>query len=499
MKLQTDIIIYFIKSFVINIYVYYSFNRISNIKDNNMKIRIANLLFTIILTILCTYIEFYINSFLSIIIMCLLYGSILGIITIKPIGYSVVTTIVSYAICEICLVSSVIITFPLYKLIGINNNYLNLFIILVVLLQLLYAFFKIKRFKNGFDFLSKKLSNDFADIIVINISIAVILIACLLGTIFEGIEEIRRNLLAIFIVLGIIMIAIIQKVLTMYYKQKLLEKTLQETQKELIQKEKELKNLNRERFNVSKITHEFYNRQKAMELLVKQNINTNNNITEELTNKNILKIIKSLTEEYTEEFNTIKSLSELEIIGICEIDNMFKYMQNECGKNNIEFKLKIIGNIHPLINNIIPKNKLEILIGDHLRDAINSINLTGTKKREILTILGIKNNIYELCIYDTGIDFEIDTLMKLGIEPVTTYANRGGSGIGFITTFETLKQTKASLIITELLPQTENYYTKSVTIRFDGRNEYKIFSYRAEQISKYSSYRKILIEKISRE
>ena len=174
-------------------------------------------------------------------------------------------------------------------------------------------------------------------------------------------------------------------------------------------------------------------------------------------------------------------------------------MQNECGKNNIEFKLKIIGNIHPLINNIIPKNKLEILIGDHLRDAINSINLTGTKKREILTILGIKNNIYELCIYDTGIDFEIDTLMKLGIEPVTTYANRGGSGIGFITTFETLKQTKASLIITELLPQTENYYTKSVTIRFDGRNEYKIFSYRAEQISKYSSYRKILIEKISRE
>ena len=159
MKLQTDIIIYFIKSFVINIYVYYSFNRISNIKDNNMKIRIANLLFTIILTILCTYIEFYINSFLSIIIMCLLYGSILGIITIKPIGYSVVTTIVSYAICEICLVSSVIITFPLYKLIGINNNYLNLFIILVVLLQLLYAFFKIKRFKNGFEFLYKKLSN----------------------------------------------------------------------------------------------------------------------------------------------------------------------------------------------------------------------------------------------------------------------------------------------------------------------------------------------------
>lgn len=249
-----------------------------------------------------------------------------------------------------------------------------------------------------------------------------------------------------------------------------------------------------ERFNVIKITHEFYNRQKAMELLVKQNINTNNNIKEELTNKNILKIIKSLTEEYTEEFNVIKSLPKLEITEICEIDNLFKYMQSECEKNNIEFKLKIIGNIHPLVNNIIQKNKLETLIGDHLRDAINAINSASTGKREILTIFGIKNNIYELCIYDTGINFEIDTLIKLGIESVTTYEK--GSGIGFITTFETLKQTKASLIITELLPNIENYYTKSVTIRFDGRNEYKIYSYRAEQILKYSSNRKILIEKV---
>ncbi len=494
MGTKTDIIIYFIKSFVINIYVYYSFNKISNIKSNNMKIKIINLVCNIVLTCICAYIEFYINSFLSIIIICLLYGCTLGKITKKQIGYSVVTTILSYAICEICLVSSAIITFPLYKLIGINNYYLNLFIVLVVLLILLYAFFKIRRFKNGFDFLCKKLSNDFADIIVINISIAVILIACLLGTIFEGIEEIRRNLLVTFIILGIIMIIIIQKVLTMYYKQKLLEKTLQETQKELSEKEKELRNLNREKFSVSKITHEFYNRQKAMELLVKQNINTNNNIIEELTNKNILKIIKLLTEEYTEEFNAIKSLSKLDTTGICEIDNMFRYMQSECEKNNIEFKLKIIGNIYPLINNVIPKNKLETLIGDHLRDAINAVNSANTERKGIFAILGIKNNIYELSIYDTGVDFRIETLLKLGLEPVTTY--KGGSGIGFITTFETLKQTKSSLIITEQLKNKENYYTKSVTIRFDGKNEYKICSYRADQIEKYSKNRQILIEKV---
>ena len=496
MGTKSDIIIYFIKSFVINIYVYYSFNKISNIKNNNTKIKIINLVFNIILTCISTYIEFYINSFLSIIIICLLYGYILGIITKKQLGYSTIITILSYAICEICLVTSIIITFVPYTIICINNNYLNLFIILLIQFILLYAFFKIKRFKNGFNFLYEKLSNDFSDIIVINVSIAIILIACLLGTIFEGIEQIRRNLLATFIALGIIMIVIINKTLTMYYKQNLLERTLQESQKEIKEREEEVKALNNERFNISKITHEFYNRQKAMELLVKQNINTNSDMKEYDTNKNILKIIKSLTEEYTEEFNAIKSLSKLEKTDIYEIDNMFKYMQSECEKNNIEFKLKIIGNIYPLINNIIPKNKLETLIGDHLRDAINAINSANKGKREILTILGIKNNIYELCIYDTGVDFEIETLMKLGLEPVTTYADKEGSGIGFITTFETLKQTRASLIITEQLLGEENYYTKSVTIRFDGKNEYKICSYRAEQIEKYSKNRQIVIEKV---
>lgn len=97
------------------------------------------------------------------------------------------------------------------------------------------------------------------------------------------------------------MITIIQKTLTMYYKQKLLERTLQESKKEISEKEHELQKLNNEKFNITKITHEFYNRQKAMELLVKQ----------KSTNKNILKIIKSLTEEYTEEFNAIKSLRNL--------------------------------------------------------------------------------------------------------------------------------------------------------------------------------------------
>lgn len=496
MNVQSDIIIYFIKLFMMSIYAYYSFEKLSNTKKHERQTLISIFIISLILGIICTYIKFFINSFLSVIVLCFSYGSILGIITKNKIGLSLIITIMAYAISVICLGISIIIEFIPYNLLVIKNNYLNLFIILVIQFGLIHSFFKIKRFKNGFDFLYKKLNNDFTDIITIYISVAVIFIYCLLGTIFEEIDEITKKLFIAFIILGFTMLTIIQKTLTMYYKQKLLEDTLQEYKREIKEKDEELKKLNDEKFNISKITHKFYNRQKALELLVKENIDIKSNISEENASKNVLNIIKSLTEEYSEEFNKIKNLSKLETTEIPEIDSMFKYMQNECYKNNIEFKLKIIGNIHPLINNIIPKNKLETLIGDHLRDAINAVNSSKTEHKEIFAILGIKDNKYELTIYDTGIEFEIKTLLKLGSEAITTYANKGGTGIGFLTTFETMKQTKASLIISEQPPEKGRYYTKAVTIRFDDKNQYKICSYRADEIEKQCDNERIIIEKM---
>lgn len=493
MNLTADIIIYYIKLFMMNTYVYYCFKKISNIKEHNIKCMAILVMVNLILISIGVYIEFFINSFLSSIIVCFLYTMILSILWKKKLGYSLIISIIAYAICIICFGISVIVVYILYRFLGINNNYLNLTIIVLIQFGLLQGFFKIKRFKNGFDFLYKKLNNDFTDVIMINISITVILTYCLLGTI---VDEIRKNLVFAFVILGLTTLAIIQKTLKMYYKQKLLKDTLHEYKIEIQEKENELKMLKEEKFNVSKITHKFYNRQKALELMVKENIDTKSNISEENVSKDVLNIIKSLTDEYSEEFKKIKNLSKLETTEIQELDSMFKYMQSECYKNNIEFKLKIIGNIYPLINNIIPKNKLETLIGDHLRDAINAVNSAKTENKEIFAILGIKDNKYEFCIYDTGIEFEIETLLKLGSEAITTNSNKGGSGIGFLTTFETMKQTKASLIISEQLPKKEMYYTKAVTIRFDDKNEYKIRSYRAEEIKKQCNNEYIIVEEI---
>jgi hypothetical protein len=62
-----------------------------------------------------------------------------------------------------------------------------------------------------------------------------------------------------------------------------------------------------------------------------------------------------------------------------------------------------------------------------------------------------------------------------------------------MTTFETLSKTKGSLIIEEKYPMNNVDYTKVIKIRFDNKNEYRINSYRAEEIRKQNKDERILI------
>lgn len=81
-------------------------------------------------------------------------------------------------------------------------------------------------------------------------------------------------------------------------------------------------------------------------------------------------------------------------------------------------------------------------------------------------------------IHDSGIEFEKETLEKLGKEPITTHKSEGGTGMGFMNTFDTLKKCKGSLIINEIGKPSKDNFTKIVMIRFDGKNEFRVISYR---------------------
>ncbi|MBR6688665.1 MAG: hypothetical protein IKL68_01450 [Clostridia bacterium] len=475
----------FIKTFITNYCIKYSFEKIMATKEEMKKQRIFGVL-NVFLSIVYIIFKKLMNSVLLILALYFVLAIILSKLNKNRLGHSFVVTLISCAISYIALIIGAITTFIPYKTILSNNAVMGELASATIQIVLVFLFYKIKRFKNGFAFLNKKFNDERLDDIVIYISVIIMVLVSLMRTMYAGMDEIVNNLLVVAILLGVTMYIMIKRALTMQYKHSLLLKTLEEYKEEIASKDKEIEKLSQEKFNTSKIRHEFYNRQKALELMVKQNMN--GIVDKTGVSDNILNIVNELTNEYSKECEIIKGLNVLPKTNIIEIDNMFKYMQTECAKNNIDFKLNIQDSLEPLINNYISKSRLETLLGDHIRDAINAVNKSEKSNKEIMVVLGLKDGVYEICILDNGVEFTIDTLLKLGKEQVTT----GGTGIGFLTTFETLKETNASLVITELQ---DMEYTKSVAFVFNNRCEYIVNSYRAEEIKEKCVRENIIINK----
>lgn len=477
-----NIINMIIKNFSINIFSYIIFFKIVNDESINKTKKIIILITSIILTIIYIGVREYINS-----IFWVIFSYFYQLIILKNLvenkSYSIfIANLIANAIEYVIFTISSIIEFIPKNIFNITHAS-NIDFLLIILINglILKTILNLKRIKKGFAFLKNKITNDFWEVIIINISSSVILAYTLFK---DSNGENLKQTLPTFLILSISMITMIQKTLTLYYKQKQMIKTLKEYEDDIKTKDEQIQKLSEEKFKISKLNHEFYNRQKALELKVEELVSNANLNMETAGEISVVEKINKLSKEYSNKLETIKNLDKLPTTEIEEIDDMFKYMQSECKKNNIDFKLQINGNIHHMVNNIIPQDKLVTLIGDHLRDAIIAITSSENTYKSIVAILGIKDGCYEFCVNDTGREFEIETLLKLGLEPVTTYENAGGSGLGFMTTFETLKETKASLIIEEKHKITDNDYTKAVIIRFDKKNEYKIISYRVDEIKK---------------
>ena len=412
--INVDVLIYCIKIFFVNIYTYYVSQKLLDNKDRKLKNIIIVFIMSALLSIGCTIIKNNINSIIAICMLYLVYSIFIKLLINKKIGYSMILIVVSLAISLLALGISIAINFIPYSIFKFNNKFINLIFIVVTQGILIWFFFKIKRFNKGFTFFKKE--NEYINIIIVNISTIIIYAYCLLGNYYH---KTAINMFIMFTFLGIFMTIMIQQAFVMHYKQILLNQTIEDYKNEIKEKDETIKKLSDEKFNISKLNHEFYNRQKALELKVKEMALE---AGEEIT---VLDRINNLTKEYSEDLQKIKGKPKLSLTDISEIDDMFKYMQTECYNNNIDFKLQIEGNIYYLINNIIPKNKLETLIGDHIKDAIIAINSSNNKYKSILAILGIKEDCYEFCVYDTGIEFEIETLLKLGLEKTTTHKENG--------------------------------------------------------------------------
>lgn len=489
MELESmPVIIDIIKIYFISICTYYMELKLTN---NNIDIKYKRLIFILMnvcmfsIAIISKTIKEMVGFSYGMLSMVFLISYIFFKTTKRTYSYSLVVTLISLSINYILFGVSIFIGFVVYALIGTKNVTVNIIIIVLMYLLMIKYFIRIKRFKKGINFLKDKLQDEYLNLIVLNISIMILFLIIILS---NYTEKITGQFGVGLIIFSIIMFITIKKSLEMYYKQKLLIQDLEETKKELEDEKHENKELEKEILEYSKKSHSIAHKQKALEyklneLMLKSEVASEIGLQDELS-----KISKEIQKDET--------VVELTKTGILEIDDMLKYMQSECTKNKIDFQLKVSGNIHYMVNNYVDKENLEILIADHIKNAIIAIQNSSNANKSILVRLGIIDGYYSLYIYDSGIEFEIETLKNLGKKPSTTHKDTGGTGMGFMNTFETLNKFKASIIIKEYNKPVKDNFTKLITIKFDNKNEYKIYSYRAQEIRKEVKNHELEIEDI---
>lgn len=402
----------------------------------------------------------------------------------------IVPVILSITMSYISLFISTIMNFFIWRNLPIDiskNTIFEYITIGVVQVLLVYLFFNIKRFKYGFSFLKEKKGNNTNKFGVV-IELAIIIISLLLSSYSRTVSKILAIILSLG---GIAMFEWIKKSITKYYKEKMKDRTVEIQQEQIKEKDKKIDDLQTELSKVLEINHKYNHRLSAMERAVIKlgnEMQANTEFAEEYGD--ILGSLSELSKEYKAEIESINKTNKLSKTNIFSIDNLLDYMRREAEKSKIEFKLQIEFDIKEIIENKIPKNKLETLLTDHIRDAIIAIENSENENRKIEVKFSNKE-FYQVEFYDTGIEFEIETFLNLGLARTTTHKATGGTGIGFMTTFETLKECKASLEIEEF---NNKEYTKAVIIRFDDKNEYRIHSYRAEEIKNKIQDNRIIID-----
>lgn len=486
---KLDLINIFIKMLLIGLFTFAIYEKIINSKSEK-KYYYVMVVTNSIISIIYIFLRKYLPSLTIILILYTIYGKVIKRIKKEELNTAafILASIISYTVYLLAVILAGIITYSIFRNIE-HTSPISLILIIIINNVLFWIIFKIKRLKNGFNFVNSNNSNITASLILI-VGMVLLIFGILQGNTTWAIAD---CILGGSVLIMLALIIWIKSQITKTYKSKMRDRTIEIQKTEIEEKNKILEEVKEENLNFATTIHKYNKKISALEYIIKNRLEqeTNTEFANELAI--ILKETKETAENFAKE-TEIKTnkLPETNVLGI---DTMLKYMQEEARKKNINFDVKLNISINSLLENTISKDKFETLIGDHLKDAIIAVDASKNTYKSILVTMGLVEGIYEFSVYDTGIEFEIETLLKLGEEQITTHKETGGSGIGFMTTFETLKECKASLIIEEYNPETTSY-TKCITIKFDGKNKYKIYSYRANEIKEHKHKRKITIEEL---
>lgn len=339
-------------------------------------------------------------------------------------------------------------------------------------------FMKIPRFRKGFQFFNN--TNN------LGIGIAISGLLTVLICMPYGSKD-RSGItgaLAASSIFGMVMIGFglylwIRRSITAHYRERLQLKTEEHYQKLLADSEEKNRQLSKSNEFLAKVVH----RDNHIISSLNQSVDAYFQNGDKDFRDDLLREIQTLAKERGELIEAEqRNLKILPSTGSLLIDGAIRDLYIKAAATSIDFDLTVSAPLTEIIGKYISQTDLQTLLCDHIKDAVIAVNANGSICGKILITLSMNNGNYEISIFDNGVEFKTDTLAKLGEERVTTHADSGGSGIGFMTTFETLRKSYASMIITEFENKTP--FSKSVTFRFDSATSFIVISYRAEELQR---------------
>lgn len=237
-------------------------------KEQKMKIIIANIALGMIFSLLyIKYKEKDMNIAINNIICYFSYLLLFEMIIDYDLKKAIIFNSIIISISLIGLIVSTTISFILLKILSFDlrkENIIEYLTIGIMQLAVLYLFFKIKRFKNGFSFFRNK--RKLFDLIGIVISI---LILCVYVVYCVHTEiKFETYVLMVIILGGILMLYWIKKSITKYYKEKMKDRTVEIQQEQIKEKDKKIDDLQTELSKVLEINHKYNHRLSAMERAV---------------------------------------------------------------------------------------------------------------------------------------------------------------------------------------------------------------------------------------
>ncbi|MEG0596961.1 MAG: hypothetical protein RR502_02850 [Oscillospiraceae bacterium] len=465
-------IAYIIKYFAMVLCSLFVYRKLLCLPPQSAADRVAGFLFSLILAAAVSITRRAAAPLSMLIIVCFL--TLFAIKHVQsPLNLAITTSILSLAISYAAFLLSSIMLLPVGYMINVfvvNQDLFDAISFLCIgVLQFLLLLipFRLKRLRRGMPFLLRYGDSDIGVYIASSL-----LLATSFFSADKGANRAFIIPIAFIAICGLILFFWWRSRLTRTYIECAKDRELQEL---LADKDERIAALEYHNAELSKIIHRDNKLIPAMAFAVRECIT--DSALGEAKREALLSQLETATaarrgilKDYETQGKTLPTTT------VSGIDSLLSYFYHKAATNGIGFDVSLSGNVKYLIETTINEEDLKTLLADLIENAC--IAVRSCERKTVLARFGIVDGSYAVDILDSGTPFQIDVLLRMGREQITTHADTGGSGIGMMTTAERLKKYRASFILEEF--SDNHIFTKRVSISFDGLSEYRVKTHRKD-------------------